>query len=679
MFCTKCGKELYNGDRFCAFCGAEVRRPQASKDDEVVFNPPFKLEAQKKTEEILKAAEEVKQKETAQTKRETVSFDWNLDGFPTERPKKTEDAVFNWDSVLEKRTGRKVDEDESFFVERIKPTAHETASPITAEIEKELRDMSRSEKAEAPKWIKLNDNERADRTYEHEESSVPQEEKQAEKQQEEPKEDILSAEELEKELFGIFEEKSDECKEPTTADTAKDIEENNSVIPNKSSVFGTPSKDSRFYTFNQKSDEFEELLNKERERIRSMEDEYNRRLENMDYTWVPEVFKSRTAQRNAGVTAGNTELKTVKTAETQGKDEAAVLVEVIQPQTPNTVDLTREYHHINIPETKPSPVPESVKPEEVKDEEEKITAAAAVAAKEESKRKETKTEEAKTETVEKDKLRYSDIFPRIGAETAGSLGTGELPEKAGDSQKSNEDGDKKDGGHSGTAIAAVFDDEDEEPVKKHTLLKVLIVILLIALVIEGAALAVRFFAPESKAAKMIDDAVFAVADIFVSGDSQDDGGDAELDLDFDAEDSKAAYISNIVTEKAAKVNSIGAVKYNSDLTYESGKKYSFAEISEAEAFVDAEWADAGATYGEKLLEGVIKYYDGWIDTNQDEDLVGINTLEIGEIRTGENGFYVLCKATYATADGGELSQAQTVFVKISNGLMVINEIKEETF
>ena len=25
MFCTKCGKKLYDGDSFCAYCGAKVR------------------------------------------------------------------------------------------------------------------------------------------------------------------------------------------------------------------------------------------------------------------------------------------------------------------------------------------------------------------------------------------------------------------------------------------------------------------------------------------------------------------------------------------------------------------------------------------------------------------------------------------------------------------------------
>lgn len=92
MFCTKCGKELYEGDRFCAFCGAEVRSRSASKNDDIVFNPPFKLEAQKKTEEILKAAEE-RREEEKKAKRETVAFDWNLEGFPTTRPKRRKMSI----------------------------------------------------------------------------------------------------------------------------------------------------------------------------------------------------------------------------------------------------------------------------------------------------------------------------------------------------------------------------------------------------------------------------------------------------------------------------------------------------------------------------------------------------------------------------------------------------------
>jgi hypothetical protein len=112
MFCTKCGKELYDGDRFCAHCGAEVRETRRSKYDDVVFNPPFKVEAQRRTEEILRSNEEPK----AEVKKETVSFDWNLDGFPSARPRKTEAVDFNWDSVLEKKK-----ESRTVSVEKIQP------------------------------------------------------------------------------------------------------------------------------------------------------------------------------------------------------------------------------------------------------------------------------------------------------------------------------------------------------------------------------------------------------------------------------------------------------------------------------------------------------------------------------------------------------------------------------
>lgn len=499
MFCTKCGKELYEGDRFCAFCGAEVRNRSASKNDNIVFNPPFKLEAQKKTEEILKAAEE-RREEEKKAKRETVAFDWNLEGFPTTRPQKTEDVDFNWDSVLEKRS--RIGSD-AVYPEKKEPV--ELQEPTV-------------EKIELP----------------------------------ETRDEAMPVEELEKELFGSLE------KEP----------------------------DDRFYTFNQKNNAFQELLDKEKERVRSLEDEYNKQLAEMDYTWVPDVFPAKH--------------KPEPGKEIQAEPDEPVLIGVVQPQTPQTLDLTKE-----------TVIPPS-----------------------------NASNEESTPT-DKEKLRYSDIFPRV--DTPGSGGSG-----------------------SGSA----FDEEEEEPLKKHTGLKILIAILIIALVLEGIILAIKFFAPDSKASQMVNDVIFKVADIFT-------GGSDEPANDVQDDDVKSAYISGIVTEKAADVKTIGSVIYNPQLVYDKSKAYSFDEIASADEFVDAEWKDASATYGEKLIETIIKYYDGWIDTKKDESLVGINTLEIGEIKTGQSGFYTLCKVTYAGADGSEISDVQTVYTVISNGLMVINEIKEE--
>ena len=54
MFCTKCGKQLHDEDIFCAHCGNRVRAEEPketvtdSRYSDIVFNPPFKLEAQQR-------------------------------------------------------------------------------------------------------------------------------------------------------------------------------------------------------------------------------------------------------------------------------------------------------------------------------------------------------------------------------------------------------------------------------------------------------------------------------------------------------------------------------------------------------------------------------------------------------------------------------------------------------
>lgn len=579
MFCTKCGKELYEGDLFCAYCGAEVRRHKPEGNEEVIFNPPFKLEAQKRTNEILKATEQSDDANAEEKKRhEAIAFDWNLDGFPTAGPKKTEDIAFNWDSVIERKN-----------------TGKSPAEPNIEKIAFKNEDFS---------WQEVLHEKTANAT----ESTTPFMVNEPEK--------VMSTEELEKEIFGTATIGEEGAKE---------------------------ERDNRFYTFNKKNDAFDELLEKERERMRSMEEAYNRQLTDMDYTWVPEVFPPREERKT-----GHAEQMTRITREDDDKSDYGRIDGRVGNENEN-IALSEAKGNIRVVHISQPILPQSVD----------LTKCAA-----EDTRK-TKTDVAEEASLrnedsqhdllsgkDKEKLRYSDIFPKA--------------------EVSNVDND-------GNHDAGTADYGENRPTKKRRLLKALVTVLLLALAIEGGALAVKFFAPESKVSAMIDSAIFKATDLFIgsstpqNADGDDDGGLVSAD------DGKAAYFSNLVIEKATDIKSIGSVSYNPEMTYISGKEYSFAEIPETEAFIDAEWADAGVTYGEKLLEAVIKYYDGWIDTNLESNLMGINTLEIGEIRTGTEGFYVLCEVTYATADGEELSQYQTVFVKISNGLMVINEIKEERF
>ena len=634
MFCTKCGKELFEDDKFCAYCGAEVRVRPTSKAAEVVFNPPFKIEAQKRTEEILKATEERRQEEQEQTqakaKSESVDFDWNLDGFPAAKPRKTEDVDFNWDSVIEKRNRYVAEPTYGFASDPEVPQGYANFKPSQASEpaqESVFVAPRRSETLtdfEMPSWLGGQSNsETTDMAEAASEYQSPAEDK----------DDDMSIEDLEKELFGDMEQKP-------------------------------VNQDNRFYTFNKKNDEFQELLDKEKQRVKSMEDEYNKQFAEMDYTWVPDVFpavskrgaaapKVATGAAQSAVDqvaeqpsqAEQPELTQQQEATPQAAAAAAesapataakqphidaddtVLIGIVQPTTPHTVDLTQT----PFPSGEPADAGEP----------------AAAAEPAEPDTAPTAEELAGDTPSDKEKLRYSDIFPRVDSEGSDNNGNG-----------------------------LIFDEEDEEPAKKHVFLKVIITILIIAAIFEGVILGIKFFAPDSELSGMIDNYMLKIADFF-SGNSSEQGDDEQTQVAQD-EDVLAAYLSNIVTEESADVESIGTITYNQELVYEDGKTYAFEEVLTADDFVDADWEGMDATYGEKLIEAVINYYDSWIDTNNDESLVGINTLEIGEIKTGQSGFYTLCRVTYAAADGSEATSVQTVYTVISDGMMLINEIKEES-
>lgn len=573
MFCTKCGKELYPGDRFCAYCGAEVRNREKPKYEEVVFNPPFKLEAEKKTQEILKAAGR-QPEETRPKKTQPVSFDWDLDGFPAVNPKKTEEVDFNWESVLERRNLSRTQE---INVEKIRMAQRE-------------RDKAETQ------------------TEQPAEPAQKPEQPAKEAEPEETQSDAASIEELERELFGGSQPEAAEEKTvvPTAPAAAAPQEE-------KKEEAETPPKarDDRFFTYHQKTEAFEELLNKEKERIRELEESYSKSAPNLDYTWVPEVFPQKQ------------------------KEEAAAEepeVEVVQPETPKTIDLT-------ISVTLPA------------DSGEKETAANGEL------------------PPSKTKLRYSDIFPRVDLDDGAGddRGAGTVREAQKEERKPE--------------IAAVPADreaeEDEELPKKHVFAKIVIALLILLIAAEGVIIGVKFFAPDSAFSVKINELLTSVMDRF-SGGAQDDEGNLTPD-DVNTAD---AYYTQLVSEAAENMTTIGQAQYDSALRYSENRTYSFAEIPDTTDFTDMEWtkdADGNpVTYAEALIDAVVRYYDGWQSTNNDKTLVGINVLEIGEIRVGAEGFYVLCKVTFAGADGQDAVKYQSVYARASQDIMVINTVKEET-
>lgn len=695
MFCTKCGKELYPGDRFCAYCGAEVRNHEKPRYEDIVFNPPFKIEAEKKTQEILQA---VAQPQEAPTSKQTasVAFDWELEDTPRRKSQKTDDVDFNWESVLERRNLSRTQE---INIEKIRTAQLEAESGLSFAPREEKKPASAEPAPQADAYRAAQAPAAMNRSVRDEKLND---------------EDAQSIEDLERELFGALQPGSageltrtkislpqaerqaaehvalqrrtaenampqsvqasqgqaenDAAAQASTqgmedhaagSAAAQRMQESPGRIAESGAQDAAPQRDERFYTYHQKTDAFDALLEQERERMRAMQEEYGRSARNMDYTWVPEVFpqKSEAQQVHASgaqiAPQGTRQSQTadVQTAQqgktqdgaaqqAQAKQEAGVQtvqqpvdaadprvsVEVVQPTTPKTIDLTVSIQ-----------IPEAAEPE--------------------GEAVQTSLPPSQT------KLRYSDVFPRVdvadNASGADSAGTGAAAE-AGKKEITLPD----------------IDDDEEEP-KKHIFARIIITLLIILIVVEGVILGIKFFAPDSAVSLKINELLTAAIDIF-SGQKPSDDADDPQQTDVNTAET---YYTQLVSAAAADTTTIGQVQYDAALCYDKNKTYAFAEIPDTADFDDRSWItdkDGNAvTYAQSLLGAVVDYYDGWQATNKDDALVGINLLEIGEIRVGTEGFYVLCRVTYAGADGKDVVQYQSVYTRTSQDTMVIDTVKEE--
>ena len=697
MFCTKCGKELYPGDRFCAYCGAEVRNHEKPRYEDIVFNPPFKIEAEKKTQEILQA---VAQPQEAPTPKQTasVAFDWELEDTPRRKSQKTDDVDFNWESVLERRNLSRTQE---INIEKIRTAQLEAESGLSFAPREDKKPASAEPAPQAEAYRAAQAPAAMNRSVRDEKLND---------------EDAQSIEDLERELFGALQPGSaqeltrtkislpqaerqaaehaalqrraaenampqsvqasqgqaenDAAAQASTqgmedhaagSAAAQRMQESPGRIAESGAQDAAPPRDERFYTYHQKTDAFDALLEQERERMRAMQEEYGRSARNMDYTWVPEVFPQKSEAQQMPVQASGAQIAPQGTRQSQTADvqtaqqgkaqdgaapqaqakqevgvqtvqqpvdaaDPRVSVEVVQPTTPKTIDLTVSIQ-----------IPEAAEPE--------------------GEAVQTSLPPSQT------KLRYSDVFPRVDvADNAGgadSAGTGAAAE-AGKKEITLPD----------------IDDDEEEP-KKHIFARIIITLLIILIVVEGVILGIKFFAPDSAVSLKINELLTAAIDIF-SGQKPSDDADDPQQTDVNTAET---YYTQLVSAAAADTTTIGQVQYDAALCYDKNKTYAFAEIPDTADFDDRSWItdkDGNAvTYAQSLLGAVVDYYDGWQATNKDDALVGINLLEIGEIRVGTEGFYVLCRVTYAGADGKDVVQYQSVYTRTSQDTMVIDTVKEE--
>ncbi len=601
MYCKNCGKVLSVEDKFCSNCGAKViaDRPAPTDSEPMFF-------VQKREE-----------KESAKEKRpkrviHLDEFNWNLDGYPT-TPKKTEDIDFDWDSVIEehvRKAAPKLPEEE--VQSEPEPQREREPEPVD-EHQEESQEKESVESLPEPSAAPL---------FNWKEKSEPEEVRPAEAAvvKEAPAESVSSLEE-------IFQ----------SMDTTP-IEEPTKLIDK--SQMKAESVD-RFYIFSKKQAEFQSLLDQEYEKIQnSLIEKQGQQEAAPEPETVPAEKPEKSIRAAIPEEAPKETVKELPeeelmTAETLEEKPAAIESATVEPEVQMVAVVWAKPPAGIVVEAEGTDAEEKTADVPAEEPEESTMISAPEA--EEKPAEEQQAEEAKSGEVK--------------------------PEEVSESN----DGDTTSQEDASISFADIFDDEeDDEPEGKGgKFLKVLAIILCILVVIELTVLGIQRFAPNSKAAEVINDAYNKVIEIFTGSEGVQNPEEMEGPTE----------IQQIITHQMEKNENIVVVEENTRLLFEEGKDYGYSDFKDSFAFQNSAWYDtedgSSITFADEIVGTLIQYYSALVDkkngVNNDvidfvdknsaffetvdaikgteDSSYGINYLEIGEIRTGEKGFYVITRIT----------------------------------
>ena len=378
-----------------------------------------------------------------------------------------------------------------------------------------------------------------------------------------------------------------------------------------------------FYTFSQKNEAFQQLLQKERDRLNGLGTEY-----------MP-------------LNADTKIEKIVKAVDSPAYEENGVFVEtVLQPIQGTVADLSGD----------PAPDKASRKYSFMTDGDWL---------------KELKSAKD-MDSLNKAKLRYSDLFPTpIRENDSEEYGPADDEEAMKEKQRKAEELDK------------IFENDTNEEKPKHIIGNIIMILLILLILFEGSVLAAKLIAPDSKYAHISDVAVEKIFNLFSGNKDNTDEESTEPveDVDIDETSIEEGTYNAMLKDLSKDAKTIGEIVYSDDLNYSKVSKSAFDGVEKLDTLKDSEWTKDGdkvTTYAGGIFTSIINYYDEWKDRNTDENLVGIDSLEIGEIKQGEGGYYALTKTTYATKDNSKVAAYQTCYVTLLDGSMFIDEIKGET-
>lgn len=124
MYCKKCGKFLAGNENFCSNCGAKIEVPEVTDDEKM-----FETDKKEKSTDNIKVMSPVDE------------MVWDLKEFPSNKPRKTEDANIRWRS-------------DDMFLHKEIVKQNEEAMPSVTENEELKEELKKDQEAEAAKAAK---------------------------------------------------------------------------------------------------------------------------------------------------------------------------------------------------------------------------------------------------------------------------------------------------------------------------------------------------------------------------------------------------------------------------------------------------------------------------------------------------------------------------------------------
>ena len=657
MYCKKCGKKLADGDRFCGNCGTKI--------DVSDINIGF-------------AEEETKPKKNF----EFGAFKWDLDGYPDEEKAKTEDVDFNWNTVLEEKKRKEIEE--KSFTETI----------IT---ENELFDKIRNENSAKDaselsfNW-ELGSTTRVDRANRFE-SIIPKSEEKTE--------------------LDVPIEVSDEH------DEAQDIVDVDEALAAGIAAASSPRKSiDKFYTFNQKNEEFQALLDQEYERLRNRirEDseaeaiiaDKEEKLEQARATWSKEPLDEHNEEEPDP-------LEDIEDTETEAKDEVGEETETAETdeveteaETQSELDDASDEEAEDVAEELEESVTEgetedetaACEPEEgtecKQDNDEAYDEEACEAVSIESEPEDVvEVETENVDEAESEEIIDNSKELQAEEEISNAPESGNPPsdeEKEKEEKCGDEDSkaaklhysdifanDDVNGGDSG--------DEQKTGRWKIIVLDIVILILAIAVICSG----ILVFAKGSAPANKISQGISWVTEKFSgSNDSSKD----KVTNKSDNEGKKTKSMEDVVAAAKKNYVNIGKAQYDSSLKFDKSKDYGISELKSAKKFKDGEFSE-GKMLSEAIVNLSLGYYSGLTDKinsgsddvlkliDEDSELYGhvkaitegdeehkIKEIKIGEIKGSDGKYYVIMQVTEGKADSSSTTKETKILSISSKGKKV---------